>query len=164
MKEIISKMKDIEICEEMVTIMSRMKEEDVEKMESFQLIGIEREFSLETSYQELPKFWDEFIRGYCAATRAEKAPETALEQAVCQCSIGEFGVCIDSDASPERFRYLIAGRYNGRAVPEGMTVYTLPALEWARFRCSGPMPEALQSVKTKIFQEWLPGNPASHRR
>ncbi len=131
----------------------------VEKMESFQLIGIEREFSLETSYQELPKFWDEFIRGYCAATRAEKAPETALEQAVCQCSIGEFGVCIDSDASPERFRYLIAGRYNGRAVPEGMTVYTLPALEWARFRCSGPMPEALQSVNTKIFQEWLPGNP-----
>ena len=33
MKEIISKMKDIEICEEMVTIMSRMKEEDVEKMD-----------------------------------------------------------------------------------------------------------------------------------
>ncbi len=32
MKEIISKMKDITICEEMVTIMSRMNEKDIEKM------------------------------------------------------------------------------------------------------------------------------------
>ncbi len=33
----------------------------VEKMGEFQLIGVEREFSPETSYQEIPKFWDEFI-------------------------------------------------------------------------------------------------------
>jgi len=27
------------------------------------------------------------------------------------------------------------------------------------FNCIGPLPEALQSVNTRIFQEWLPGNP-----
>ena len=54
----------------------------VEKMESFQLIGVEREFSPETSYQELPKFWDEFTGAHCKPTRAGKAPETALEKAV----------------------------------------------------------------------------------
>ena len=131
----------------------------VEKMESWQIIGVEREFSMDSSYQEIPKFWDEFIASQCAPLWAGKKPETALEKAVCQCSIGEFGVCIDACAAPGRFRYLIAGKYDGREVPEGLTVYTFPALEWARFRCSGPMPESLQSVNTKIFQEWLPGNP-----
>lgn len=131
----------------------------VEKMEGLQLIGVEREFSSEDSYQEIPKFWDEFCGAHCAPLWAGKAPETAFEKAVCECGIGEFSVCVDDGASPGRFRYLIAGRYNGREVPEGLTVLSLPALEWARFRCSGPLPESLQSVNTKIFQEWLPGNP-----
>lgn len=131
----------------------------VEKLENFQLIGMEREFSPETSYREIPKFWDEFRKAHCAPLWAGKPPETALEKAIRECNIGEFGVCIDDCASPGRFRYLIAGKYDGREIPEGLTVCTLPELDWARFRCSGPMPEALQSVNTKIFQEWLPGNP-----
>ena len=28
----------------------------------------------------------------------------------------------------------------------------------AKFKCTGPMPGALQSVNTQIFNEWLPGN------
>lgn len=131
----------------------------VEKLEGLQLIGAEREFSPETSYREIPRFWDEFTGAHCAPLWAGKKPETALEKAVCECGIGEFGVCVDDCTSPGRFRYLIAGRYDGREVPEGLTVLSLPAMEWAKFRCSGPMPESLQSVNTKIFQEWLPGNP-----
>ena len=57
-----------------------------------------------------------------------------------------------------KFRYLIAGKYTEGEVPEGMTVYEFPDMEWAKFRCTGPMPGALQSVNTKIFQEWLPNN------
>ena len=131
----------------------------VEKMESWQLIGASQELASETSYQDIPKFWDEFCGAHCEPVWAGKKPETALEKAICECSIGEFGVCIDDCTTPGRFRYLIAGRYDGREVPEGLEVYTLPALEWAKFRCSGPMPESLQSVNTKIFREWLPGNP-----
>lgn len=131
----------------------------VEKMESWQLIGADRELTSETSYQDIPKFWDEFVEAHCASLWAGKKPETAMEKAICECGIGEFGVCIDDCTAPGRFRYLIAGKYDGREIPEGLTVYTLPALEWAKFRCSGPLPESLQSVNTKIFQEWLPGNP-----
>ena len=40
-----------------------------------------------------------------------------------------------------------------------MEAVELPALEWAKFRCVGPMPGALQTVNTKVFKEWLPGNP-----
>lgn len=131
----------------------------VEKLDGFQLIGMERTFSPETSYQEIPEFWDEFIRAHCQPLWAGKAPETPLEKAICECNIGEFGVCIDDCSAPGQFRYLIAGRYDGRAVPEGLAVCAFPPLEWAKFRCSGPMPEALQAVNTRIFQEWLPGNP-----
>ena len=54
--------------------------------------------------------------------------------------------------------YWIAGEYTGGDVPEGMTVCELPAMEWAKFRCKGPLPGALQAVNTRIFSEWLPGN------
>ncbi len=39
-----------------------------------------------------------------------------------------------------------------------MKVFEVPAGEWAKFKCVGPMPEALQTVNTRIFNEWLPGN------
>ena len=54
-----------------------------------------------------------------------------------------FGICID-DAGKNKFRYLIAGAYKGGDVPEGMTVYELPDAAWAKFKCVGPLPGALQ--------------------
>ena len=38
-------------------------------------------------------------------------------------------------------------------------VYEFPRNEWAIFNCIGPNPQTLQSVNTRIFSEWLPGNP-----
>lgn len=131
----------------------------VEKMEGFQLIGMERIFNPETSYQEIPRFWDAFTHGQCVPLWNGKKPETPLERAICECNIGEYGLCIATGAPNGDFRYMIAGRYDGREVPEGLTVISLPELEWAKFRCSGPMPQALQAVNTKIFNEWLPANP-----
>ena len=40
-----------------------------------------------------------------------------------------------------------------------MVLYEFPRHEWAVFDCVGPNPQTLQSVNTRIFQEWLPGNP-----
>ena len=72
--------------------------------------------------------------------------------------IGEYGVCID-DIGEDKFRYLVAGKYTGGEVPEGMVVYEFPRGDWAVFDCIGPIPEALQSLNTQIVKEWLPGNP-----
>ncbi|MCI7767090.1 MAG: AraC family transcriptional regulator [Oscillospiraceae bacterium] len=129
----------------------------VEKMSGFKVIGYEKEFSADNSYIEIPKFWSSI----CAEKLSplfNKAPETAEEKAIAENCIGEFGVCID-DIGGGAFRYLVAGTYKGGDVPDGMTVYEFPELEWAKFRCTGPMPGALQAVNTKIFREWLPGNP-----
>lgn len=130
----------------------------VEKMEGFKVIGFEREFTYENAYAEIPKFWDELSEKYFSHLWGGRAPDDDIEETICNCCIGEFGVNID-DIGNGKFRYIIAGTYTEGEVPEGMTVYELPDVEWAKFLCKGAMPTALQSINTKIFKEWLPGNP-----
>ena len=89
---------------------------------------------------------------------AGNEPANEYEKAVRDNRIGEFGICID-DIGGTKFRYLIAGRYMGGEVPLGMELYEFPDGDWAVFDITGPCPGALQSVNTKIFTEWLPGNP-----
>ncbi len=124
----------------------------------FKVIGFQREFDNETAYTEIPKYWDEICEKYACSVYAGNAPANPYEQAVMDYCIGEYGICID-DIGNGKFRYLIAGKYTGGEVPEGMVVYEFPRSDWAVFNCIGPIPEALQSVNTRIFQEWLPGNP-----
>lgn len=131
----------------------------ISPMWGFKVIGFEKVFSFETAYEEIPKFWDEICEKYCNHTiYAGKAPSCPEEQAIIDNCIGEYGVCID-DVGDGKFRYLIAGKYTGGEVPEGMTVFEFPQGEWAKFNCTGPMPNSLQELNTKIFKEWLPGNP-----
>lgn len=130
----------------------------VEQMKGFKVIGFERVFSYETSYKEIPKYWDEFCEKYIQPMNNGNDPRNEVEQVVRDCMIGEFGVCVEDYPEKGKFRYLIAGPYNGGAVPEGMKVVEFPDMAWAKFRCVGSMPAALQSVNTKIFNEWLPGN------
>ena len=123
----------------------------------FKLIGFQKEFYNETAYTEIPKFWDEICEKYASSIYAGNPPANPYEQAIIDNCIGEYGVCID-DIGGSRFRYLIAGKYTGGEVPEGMVVYEFPQSDWAVFSCIGPNPETLQSVNTRIFREWLPGN------
>ena len=106
----------------------------VEKAE-FTVMGRSRSFSADTSYQEIPKFWEEHM------TSGES-------RKVC----GMFGVCIDGDG--KNFDYLIADVYNPmKEVPEGYVTRAIPAGTWAVFPCKL---KTLQDVNTKIWNEWLP--------
>lgn len=131
----------------------------IEKMAGFKVIGFVKEFSFENSYEEIPKFWDEIGAAYLSRLYQGTKPSTPQEQAVLLNRIGEFGVCIDNIGKEGKFNYMIAGRYMGGDVPQGMEVYEFEDMDWAKFKCVGPMPDALQSVNTQIFKEWLPGNP-----
>ena len=124
----------------------------------FKVIGFQKVFDNDTAYQEIPKFWDEICEKYAANAYAGNAPANPYEKAIVENCIGEYGVCID-DIGEGKFRYLVAGKYAGGEVPEGMVVYEFPMGDWAVFDCIGPIPEALQSLNTQIFNEWLPGNP-----
>lgn len=104
----------------------------------FTVMGIRRRFNSDTSYQEIPRFWDEW-----AKQPGRKPP------------LGIFGVCRDMDGKD--FDYFIADNYlPWESVPEGCETVTFPAGLWAEFRCKGALPEALQTVNTQIWSEWLP--------
>ena len=124
----------------------------------FKVIGFEKVFENETAQTEIPKFWDEICEKYANNIYAGNEPANLYEKAIVDNCIGEYGVCID-DIGEDRFRYLVAGRYTGGEVPEGMTLYEFPRGDWAVFNCIGPNPQTLQSVNNRIFSEWLPGNP-----
>lgn len=126
--------------------------------DSFKVIGFQKEFDAETSYAEIPKFWNEIFSKYMNNVSAGKEPSNPCEKAVAENNIGEFGICID-DLGGGKFRYLIAGRYNGGEIPDGMVLHEFPKNDWAVFDCTGPLPAALQNVNTRIFKEWLPANP-----
>ncbi len=129
----------------------------ITKMFGMKLIGFQKEFTTETAYAEIPKFWDETCEKYAYNVYAGNPPANAYEKALIDNCIGEYGVCID-DVGGDKFRYLIAGKYTGGEIPEGMALYEFPMGEWAVFECVGAIPEALQTLNTRIFREWLPGN------
>ena len=124
----------------------------------FKVIGFQKEFDYETAYDQIPAFWDEICEKYAYNVYAGNDPANPYEQALVDNCIGEYGVCID-DIGGGKFRYLIAGKYTGGPVPQGMVLYEFPRSLWAVFDCIGPIPEALQRVNTRVFKEWLPGNP-----
>ena len=130
----------------------------LEKRQSMQMIGLGRIFSYDTSYQDIPKFWCDFCSRYCTQDTPASPEEQAIRQTIAECIVGEFGVCVEDINDGEHFHYYIAGAYQGGAVPEGMSVFEIPASEWAKFNCIGRIPQSLQTVNTRIFSEWLPGN------
>lgn len=113
----------------------------IEQMDAFMVAGVEKTFHMDSSQQEIPKYWQEFF-------------ENGLQDKVCPV----FGICFDADASG-RFPYMIADFVkSGVELPEGLIQREVPAHLWARFACVGPMPGAIQSVTKQIYSEWLPTN------
>lgn len=113
----------------------------VEKAQ-FTVMGRTRRFNVETSYNEIPKFWQEHM-------------ESDKSKVIC----GMYGICIDSDG--KNFDYLIADNYiPWNEIPEGYETRVIPAGTWAIFPCRGTLPNSLQEVNTKIWSEWLPSSKA----
>ena len=114
-----------------------MLEYKIVEKPQFTLVGLPRMFNSDTSYQEIPKFWDEVME-------MENCP-----------LLGMYGVCIDEDG--KNFEYLIADNYiPWQELPAGCVTRVIPAFTWAVFPCRGPLPQTLQDVNTRIWAQWLP--------
>lgn len=101
----------------------------------FTIVGVKRRFHSDTSYQEIPKFWDEW-----------------LAQGETRSVMGTFGICLDMDG--KNFDYWIADLYfPWEDIPEGCETRVIPASAWAQFPCTI---KTLQDTNTKIWSEWLP--------
>jgi len=99
----------------------------------FTVVGYQKQFNNETSYQEIPKWWTEVLSNQPAV-------------------MGMFGVCLDDDG--KLFDYLIADLYQPwQAVPEGCVTHAIPGGTWAVFPCTLG---TLQDTNTKMWRDWLP--------
>ena len=132
----------------------------IENKESIRTVGFSRVFSCEDSYTEIPKFWDEMTAKYAPHLMRGEKPEGAAETYVADHHIGEFGICSDI-AGSNTFGYTIAGYDRGDGIPEGMTAGEIPAGTWAVFDCTL---RTLQETNTRIWKEWIPGNPGYEAR
>lgn len=126
----------------------------IERKESITVVGFERVFCEEDSYEKIPLFWDEMTARYAPRLMQGLPPEGEAEEYVAAHRIGELGVCTD-DLPGGRFHYMIAGYFDGGPVPEGMTVRRIEAGEWAVFPCTLA---TLQDTNTAVWKEWLPEN------
>lgn len=124
----------------------------------FKVIGIQKEMSVDKADEQIPEFWDVFFEKYAVNVYAGNPPATPYEQALINNNIGEYGICID-DLESGKVNYLIAGKYTGGDVPEGMQLYEVPGGDYAVFDCVGSLPNAIQNMNKRVYNEWLPGNP-----
>ena len=115
----------------------------------------------EEGFMKCPEFWDEqYARRFARLLQTMK-PETPEEQAVLDNRIGQFAVCrcLKSEGRDDAFEYMICGEYRGGPVPEGMKLLTVPASDWAEFRCKGALPKSLQDLYGVAYGSWLKDHP-----
>jgi len=124
-----------------------------EHKDQLTFIGFHTEIRPEEGYQRCPEFWDrEYAQKYARLWQTME-PENEVERAILYNGVGMYALCAEGEGS---FTYWIAGLYQGGPVPEGLELYTFPAGKWAIFTAKGPIPEALQSLNTALWQEWVP--------
>ncbi len=99
--------------------------------------------------RRIPQFWDECMSDgtYEQLTRTVKDDNVLGDVTL--------GICTDFTANMEEFTYMIAAVGTPGDVPEGMVEKAVPALMWAVFDVTGPMPEAIQNVWGEIFSEFF---------
>lgn len=121
--------------------------------ESFSVIGK----SIQTSTlegqnsKEIPKFWREsHANGLVGKVEALGKGQDVL------------GLCYDMQLSGESFKYAIAVETDAVVSNSEFEIIQIPASTWAVFTSIGPMPEAIQEVWGRIYQEWFPNTGYEH--
>ncbi|MCM3609843.1 AraC family transcriptional regulator [Planococcus sp. MERTA32b] len=125
-----------------------MKYRIVEK-ESFQAIGVKREFSLQggENLSGIPEMWMEMNQD---GTSDEIAKLQAGE------INGLLGICTNFEDGTT-MDYWIAAE-STQPVPEDLLQLEVPASKWGVFEVRGAMPDAMPKVWKQIFSEWFPSN------
>lgn len=117
---------------------------EISVLPAFKLAGCVYEYEYNKAKQMIPGFWDDFY---------SQKRERETWEFITKNEIGSFGICNDSDY--EKGIYLIAGEYKGGKVPDGFSVIEVPERTWAKFKCRGPVPSAIQAMNSAIYKNWL---------
>ena len=109
----------------------------IEKENAFSIIVITKQFNEETSFENIPKFWDEYYgKGY------QKVVSPML------------GICINNNESIE-FEYGIGSlKEYCNEIPEGFKQINIPEHLWGKFYTKGKMPAAIQKLWKEVV-DWV---------
>jgi len=122
----------------------------IEQREKLRIVGLKLTTTQEggKNLSELPAFWEECRR---------LGQLSKIVGLINREPFGLLGVCVEPpDGGPE-FDYFIAAATDMPA-PEGMSEYIIPASQYAIFECTGPMPDAIQDLSRRTYNEWLPSS------
>ena len=109
----------------------------IEKEKAFCIIVLSKQFNEETSFENVPKFWDEYY-----TKRYQDVVPPML------------GICINNSESLE-FEYGI-GSLKGycNEVPEEFKEINIKEHLWGKFYTKGKLPEAIQNLYKEVI-EWV---------
>jgi AraC family transcriptional regulator len=111
------------------------------KKEEFDVCVLTRKFDEYMSNKAIPEFWDEYF-------------DRELQRAV----PADIGICTQERVGSREFKYgigCVKNRLNEYS--SEFEILHIPKYTWAIFTCTGQMPDAVQSMWSKIYREWLPG-------
>lgn len=119
----------------------------VEKRDSFEIVGISKTVTMVDSqnFKEIPEFW-----GECCSTGR------IANFCNCQGKLGLLGVVYDYNETDKTFQYMIGIEGEEIAGETDTEKLDIPAAEWAIFTAQGKMPDAIQELWGKIFNEFFP--------
>lgn len=124
----------------------------IEKESRMSFIGFKWNIKDEEGYKECPKCWDVFSDNIMSKINDGSAISAAIKKYM----IGAYAICKAKDNNT--FDYYICGKCDRNTKVEGLEVVELDDSLWAKFKCCGPLPGALQAVNTKIWNDWIPNN------
>ena len=106
----------------------------IEKENAFSIIVITKQFNEETSFENVPKFWDEYY---------EKGYQNVVPPML--------GICINNTEGLE-FEYGIGSLKDYcNEIPEGFKQINIPEHLWGKFYTKGKMPKAIQNLWKEVI-------------
>lgn len=125
----------------------------IEKREAFTVIGHVEELTTRDgmNLRRIPQLWIE--------ANADGTSDRLLEIGVDKPLLG---ICADMNHENETFSYWIAVEASPEAAHQEYQSMTISASSWAVFTSVGPMPDAIQQVWARVFQEWFPATGYEH--
>lgn len=115
----------------------------IEKKGAFKIEAIVKEFNLQTSKHEIPKFWEEI-------KESKKLEEITKDASKCV-----MGICL-GESQAQNFRYGIGAELEKDEEKMKETeIIEVPESLWVVFQCEGQKPEDIHELWQKIYKEYF---------
>lgn len=124
----------------------------LEQKPAFRLIGKSMQYTKNDQYKKIPDFWNTCQRD------GTFSHLITLDQGEPQ---GLFGVYRYEDLGTNKMEYALMVTTEV-ILPEGYEEILIPAMTWAIFHCTGPVPQAIQNGWRYLYEEWLLKYPFQH--